>query len=161
MHFEALKQINPNVERAVLFDYDEDDSFHPAAGNQVLFEWPRRNIENYLLVPEAWKQAVLDSYNLEDFDLFTNGYREIVDAFFVEQGISLPGGFSWQNVTANIFQAVNGKKILFIDETSLFQCLRQNDGPTVNREKVATNMSVEMIHNDVISFFDRLEQIAG
>ena len=40
------------------FDYDADADWHPAAGN-VVTEWKRKNIENYLLVPDAWKRTAL------------------------------------------------------------------------------------------------------
>lgn len=53
-HFTALKQINPDIKRLVLFDYDTEKSFHPDENNPVIKEWKRKNIENYLLVPEAW-----------------------------------------------------------------------------------------------------------
>ena len=37
----------------MLFDYDDSDSaFHPEEDNPALAEWKRKNIENYLLVPE-------------------------------------------------------------------------------------------------------------
>ena len=55
-HFAGIKQIIPSAKRLVLFDYDDDDqAFHPEANDpkQSLYEWRRKNIENYLLVPDA------------------------------------------------------------------------------------------------------------
>jgi predicted ATPase len=158
-HFEALKAINPEVKRALLFDYDGENTWHPENGNPVVWEWGRTNIENYLLVPEAWEKAVLDAQNVTSFDLYNNDYREIITNFFNEQGISLPTGFNWQNVKANIFQAVNGKKILFENGDALFQRLREKEELKITREKVANNMTVEMMHNDIIGFFNHLSSI--
>lgn len=160
-HFNALKQIHGNVKRVVLFDFDADDSFHPLPENLVIKEWKRKNIENYLLVPDAWESAVLDVLNCSKFDLLNNSNQEIIDDFFNEQGLLLPKGFSWVNVKANIFQAVDGKRILYENSDSLFQRLKTKNSLTVNREKVSTNMSKEMIHSDILNFFDHLTSIAG
>ena len=116
-HFDALKQINPKVHRVMLFDYDNDETaFNPALDNPVLKEWKRKNIENYLLVPIAWENAVLDALNINQLDLFNNKYGEIIADFFSEQGISSspPKGFTWTNVKANIFQAVNSDYVEII-----------------------------------------------
>ena len=160
-HFEALKQINNDVKRVVLFDYDTETSWHPEVGNPVVKEWSRANIENYLLVPDAWKNAVLDSHNATEFDLFTDKYRQIIDKFFTDENLTLPAGFNWQNVGANIFNVVNGKKILFENADSLFQRLRAIDDLKVTREKVAINMTKDMMHEDVIRFFDHLSSTVG
>ena len=48
-HYKGLKKIVPNIRRLILFDYDSDEGFHPEPGNPALFEWKRKNIENYLL----------------------------------------------------------------------------------------------------------------
>jgi hypothetical protein len=162
-HFDALKQINPKVHRVMLFDYDNDETaFNPALDNPVLKEWKRKNIENYLLVPIAWENAVLDALNINQLDLFNNKYGEIIADFFSEQGISSspPKGFTWTNVKANIFQAVNGKKILFENKDSLFHRIKDLDDLKINREKVAINMNEELIHEDIIGFFNHLSTIA-
>lgn len=57
-HYTALKQIVPTLKRMVLLDYDTEDSYHPDPTNPCLKEWKRKNIDNYLLVPNAWKRAV-------------------------------------------------------------------------------------------------------
>lgn len=158
-HFEALTQINDNVKRVVLFDYDSDSGYHPLKDNLVMREWQRKNIENYLLIPEAWKKAVFDASNVSHSDLFTRPYEEIIDAFFEEQGLSLPKGFTWIDLKANIFQVVDGKKILFENSESLFQRIKSINDLKVNREKVATNMTVEMIHEDILKFFEHLDYV--
>jgi hypothetical protein len=163
-HFEALKQINPNVKRVMLFDYDNDETaFKPTPENPVLKEWKRKNIENYLLIPEAWKRAVLDALNTDKFISFNNIYQEIIDDFFAEQSIPLspPKNFTWVNIKANIVQAVDGKKILFENSDSLFYRIQQVEGLKINREKVSINMSEEMIHEDIVHFFAHLSMIVG
>jgi predicted ATPase len=158
-HFNALRQINKNVKRVVLFDYDSEAAYHPEANNPAIKEWSRKNIENYLLVPKAWEKALLDALNALDFDIFNSQYRVVINDFFEEQNLSLPKGFNWSNVKANIFQEVNGKRILFENADSLFQRLKmvdQNKKITVNREKVATNMNFDLIHDDIKAFFDFL-----
>ena len=70
-HFAALKQIIPEVSRLMLFDYDDSDTaFHPEPDNPALAEWKRKNIENYLLVPDAWKRAALRQMECGEDDLF-------------------------------------------------------------------------------------------
>jgi hypothetical protein len=159
-HFKALTQINPDVKRVVLFDYDGESTYHPGDSNPVMKEWKRKNIENYLLVPSAWEKAVLDSLNMIDFDLFTRQYLEIINEFFEEQGLRLSKNFTWSNVKANIFQVVDGKKILFENSDSLFQQIKAVNDLKVNREKVAMNMDRELIHDDVKEFFEYLSSLA-
>jgi hypothetical protein len=161
-HFEALKQINPAVKRVMLFDYDNNETaFNPEPENPVLKEWKRKNIENYLLVPEAWKKAVLDALNTNEFSIFNNKYQEIIDDFFAEQSLPLnpPKNFTWVNIKANIVQVVDGKKILFENLDSLFHRIKQVEGLKINREKVSINMSEEMIHEDIVHFFTHLSTI--
>jgi predicted ATPase len=160
-HFTALQQINPQVKRLILFDYDSNISFHPEKDNPVLKEWKRKNIENYLLIPDAWKQAVLDALNLAEFDLYNSRYQDIIDSFFSEQNLTLPKGSTWSNVKANIFEVVDGKKILFENADSLFQRLKLIDNLNLNREKVAANMSIDLIHEDIKEFFNELEIVTS
>lgn len=50
-HFNGIKQAIPNAKRLMLFDFDNEDfAFKPKPGNQVLYEWKRKNIENYLFM---------------------------------------------------------------------------------------------------------------
>jgi predicted ATPase len=161
-HFNALKQINTDIKKVMLFDYDSDDtSFHPEPDNPVLKEWKRKNIENYLLVPGAWKRAVLGVLNAREFNLLNNQYQTIIEDFFNEQGLSLPKGYNWNNVKANVFEVIDGKKLLFENKDSLFQRLRNAGDIKINREKVASAMDISMIHDDVITFFEHLTLLVG
>ena len=80
--------------------------------------------------------------------------------FFSEQGIILPKGFNWQNVKANIFEVIDGKKILFENHDSLFQRLKEGDDLKINRERIANNMTADHLHNDIINFFEFLTSVA-
>ena len=73
-HFRSVQQIIPEAKRLMIFDYDtEKTAFHPEETNEVLFEWKRKNIENYLLVPDAWKKAVRQVLGSND-NLFLVAY---------------------------------------------------------------------------------------
>jgi hypothetical protein len=80
-----------------------------------------------------------------------------IDDFFVGQNLTLPPGKTWRNVTANVFSAVDGKRILFEDDNSLFQQLRAST-PSVQliREQIAGSMAADEIHEDVHQFMGRL-----
>ncbi len=160
-HFQALKEINPGISRVALFDRDESNSFHPEPGNFVLKKWKRRNIENYLLNPIAWKQAVLDSLNEKEFDLLNNDYRVIIDNFFGNQNLTLSGNQTWTNLSANIFEEVDGKRILFENPNSLFHTIKAARGLAINREKVSINFTKEILHQDVFAFFEHLKSVVS
>ena len=160
-HFAALQQIIPGTKRLMLFDRDEEDEgFHPDPSNPVLAEWKRRNIENYLLVPDAWKRAALSQ--LQADDLFAKSAKEKIDQFFADENLTLPPGRSWRHVAANVFSVVNGKKILFEDSNSLFHQLRDGD-PSLSmiREQVALSMTADEIHDDVHAFVAKLRSMTG
>lgn len=71
-HFDALKAIVPEVKRLMLFDYDTTEkAFHPQQANPTLVEWKRKNIENYLLVPDAWIRASLNEAGYKTANLLT------------------------------------------------------------------------------------------
>ncbi len=162
-HFRALKQIVPHVKKMVLFDYDRDeDAFHPAKDNQGLVEWKRKNIENYLLVPDVWKRAASKIMGCAEDDLFAQNICEVIDSFFSDQNLSLPKGKTWENVGANIFKVLDGKRILFEDDDSLFHQLRNGD-PSVQliREEVALNMHPDEVHQDVHRFIEKLVLLSG
>lgn len=162
-HFAALKQIIPEVSRLMLFDYDNSDSaFHPEPGNLALAEWKRKNIENYLLVPEAWKRAALSQMEYDRDDLFAQPVLQAIDAFFADQNLTLSPGKTWRNVTANVFSVVDGKRILFENDDSLFHQLR-NGSTSVKliREEVAMSMTTDEIHEDVHQFLDKLIALTG
>ncbi len=157
-HFEALKQIVPKVKRLMLFDYDGgDEAFHPTPANPALTEWRRKNIENYLLVAPAWRRAAGQILQLPQDDLFAQPVLQAIDQFFADENLTLPASKTWRNVSANIFQEVDGKRILFKNDASLFHTLRNGDPKVeVLRERVAAVMTADEIHEDVHQFFDKL-----
>ena len=159
-HFGALKQIIPGASRLILLDYDDRATFHPAPDNPALVEWKRKNIENYLLVLDAWKRAA--AFLFGEGELFAQPVLHAIDDFFVGQNLTLPPGRTWRNVTANVFSAVDGKRILFEDDNSLFQQLRTAT-PTVQliREQIAATMVADEIHDDVHQFFGKLVSLTG
>jgi AAA domain, putative AbiEii toxin, Type IV TA system/AAA ATPase domain len=159
-HFEALHQIIPTVQRKMLFDYDSSaQAFHPGPNNPALAEWKRKNIENYLLVPESWKRALQKQI---PEDLLAFPWVSVVDSFFIEQNLTLPPGRTWRNVTANIFSVVDGKRILFEDDDSLFQRFKEAPlSQPLIREHVALNMMADEIHEDVHRFFESLAALVG
>ena len=162
-HFAALRHIVPEAKRLMLFDFDEaENAFHPKKNDLGLFEWKRKNIENYLFVPDAWKRAVSQQLGLTLDDLFVQQPLQNIGRFFADQNLTLPPGKNWRNVTANVFEVVDGKRILFENDDSLFHTLRQGD-PSVEliREKVAATMLAEEIHEDVYHFFEKLRTMAN
>jgi hypothetical protein len=158
-HFRGLKKVVPEVKRAILLDYDNEDSYHPDAHNPTLFEWKRRNIENYLLVPDVWKKAVLDRLNVTEFDIFSMPIAQVIDTFFEEQNLTLPRGKTWNNLNANIFQMVDGKKILFENPDSLFHRLNNKFNLKINREVLSANFTKELFHQDILHLFDKLDRL--
>ncbi len=165
-HFAGVKQIIPEAKRLVLLDYDEENTFHPEKDNPVLYEWQRKNIENYLLVSDAWLRAALRQAGVSDDEIFSGPIRALVEDFFASENLTLPPGQSWKNVRANVFQVVNGKKLLFENSNSLFQRLKACDLPIpptsvleLTREMVAASMLPDEIHEDVQQFFTRLAQL--
>ncbi|OGQ94110.1 MAG: chromosome segregation protein SMC [Deltaproteobacteria bacterium RIFOXYD12_FULL_57_12] len=158
-HFKALQQVIPQVSRLMLFDYDERDNvFHPEPDNPTLAEWKRKNIENYLLVPEAWKRTAQRLGG----NLFALPVLPVIDDFFVGQNLTLPPGKTWRNVTANVFSVVDGKRILFENNDSLFHQLR-NGSPSLQliREQVAMSMTADELHEDVHQFIGKLTAMLG
>jgi hypothetical protein len=166
-HFEGVKLIIPSPKRLILFDYDEEATFHPEENNPVLYEWRRKNIENYLLVSDAWIRAALREIGVGSNDIFSSPIRDLIESFFVGENLTLPVGQSWRDVKANIFQVVNGKKLLFENPDSLFQRLKSYEPPIqlsfaleLTREKVAANMLADEIHEDVHLFFAKLRKLS-
>lgn len=157
-HFRALKQMVPNLKRILLLDYDGESTYHPDRNNPVLHEWNRKNIDNYLLVPEAWKRAVADALGESQDSVFLAPYNQIIDDFFVGQNLQLPPGATWYNISANIFKIIDGKRILFEDEDSLFRQLAAYDDNNlrITRQRVARNMTPEELHKDIVDFFDSI-----
>ena len=162
-HFAALKQIIPQVKRMMLFDFDEEaKAFHPNDDNPSLKEWKRKNIENYLLVPDAWKRAVTQKTGVPGDDLFGAPLEEIIDNFFSGENLTLPSGAAWRDVKANIFRVVDGKRILFENDDSLFQLLRAAiPSAELPRDSVAANMNVDEVHEDIHQFLASLSVLVG
>jgi hypothetical protein len=159
-HFKALRCIIPEVKRLMLFDYDDAATYHPEQDDISLFEWKRKNIENYLLVPDAWIRAALGQLGFNPGDLFAVPIEELISYFFAGENLTLPAGSSWRSVKARIFTDLNGKKLLFENYDSLFQRLRALT-PSIKliREAVAGNMTSDEIHEDVHAFFEKLKRI--
>jgi hypothetical protein len=138
----------------VLFDYDDEDSFHPPQNNPVLCEWQRKNIDNYLLVPEAWIRAARQKTLSGEKAIET-----FIQDFFAGENLMLPPNQTWRHVKANIFQVVDGKKRLFKKPDCLFQGLQNNFQLKLTRSTVAACMTADEIHEDVHQFFAKLNQI--
>lgn len=165
-HFEGIKKIIPSTKRLMLFDHDDDATYHPGQNNPVLYEWRRRNIENYLLVSDAWIRAASQKTGISNNNIFLTPIEELIREFFASENLTLPPGQSWRDVKANIFQVVNGKKLLFENSDSLFQRLKSYKPLMqsvsvleLTREIVAANMTADEIHEDVRQFFDKLSQL--
>lgn len=156
-HFKGVKQIIPQVKRLVLFDYDYDEAFHPPPNNPVLSEWQRKNIDNYLLVPDAWIRAAKQKMQ-RDEKVFKTIKKQIED-FFASENLTLPSNQIWRTVKANVFQVVDGKKLLFNQSDCLFQRLQENFQLKLTRSTVAENMTADEIHEDVHQFFTKLNEL--
>lgn len=163
-HYKALKQIVPKVKRAILLDYDSDEvAINPLPENKVLNEWKRKNIDNYLLLPDAWKKAVTNSLNLKIDDLFIQGYIQLIDEHFNNENLVLPPNANWKNVNASIFKVLDGKKLLFENKDSLFEKIKNHSGGSlkINRSILAQSMEANEIHIDIEVFFNNLESIVN
>jgi len=145
-------------------DYDNDDvAIHPDPAQAVLNEWKRKNIDNYLLVPDAWKRAVAKILNIknQNEDLFFQPYTKLIDDFFANENLSLPPNAKWKNVNASIFKVLDGKKLLFENEDCLFEQIRDESKNQVkiNRQSISNAMKPEEVHEDVENFFTNLSKI--
>jgi len=90
-------------------------------------------------------------------DLFAQSALQAIADFFSGQNLTLPPGQTWRNVAANIFELVDGKRILFENDDSLFHTLRLgNPAVMLIRENVAAAMNAEEIHENVHRFFVKL-----
>ncbi len=163
-HFRALKQINPQVKRAILLDQDgEDNAINPPITQYVLNEWKRKNIDNYLLVPDAWKRAVCAvlNYDFESPNLYTIPYMDLIDTFFTNENLTLPNTATWRDVNASIFKVLDGKKLLFEDKNCLFEQIKNLDYNSlkINRLSVSNHMIETELHQDIVNLFDNLSKI--
>lgn len=159
-HFRGLRQIVPLVQRMILFDFDsESSSLNPGKDNLHLYEWKRKNIENYLLVEDAWvrtgERAISNS-------LFLSQIRNRIKEFFAAQNLTLPPNAAWKSLSTEVFKVVDGKKLLFENENSLFQQLRALELPLdFNKETIADHMKEEELHQDIEDFFFKLERLVN
>jgi hypothetical protein len=156
-HIEGLRQIIPAVKRLMLFDYDSKDTAFNPPDNIALYEWKRKNIENYLLVKDAWHRTAKKQ---KEYNLFGQDVKQAINEFFESENLTLPRKADWKTLNANVFKVVDGKKLLYESEDSLFQRLKRVD-PSLdfNKEKVASNMLEAELHEDVVSFFEKLESL--
>lgn len=161
-HFAALRHIVPEAKRLMLFDYDEAEKAYRPKPDDPIFEWKRKNIENYLLVPAAWKRAALRLLECGEDDLFAQSVLRVIDGYFTDENLTLPRGKTWRNVSANVFSVVDGKRILFEYDDSLFHTMRDGN-PSVEliRENVAAAMRPDEIHEDVHLFFEKLRAMTN
>jgi hypothetical protein len=113
-------------------------------------------------VPDAWKRTAAKLVGSEEGDLFFQKITSTIDSFFSDQNLTLPKGKTWRNVKANIFEVLDGKRILFENDDSLFHQLRNGD-PSVQvlREEVALNMLPDEIHQDVYDLIKKVVSLAG
>ncbi len=85
---------------------------------------------------------------------------EIIDNFFRKQNLTLPDGERWRTLSTNVFEVVDGKRILFRDSYSLFHQLRTEDKKIeLKQDIIAAAMTHEEIHEDVERFFGKLKGI--
>ena len=154
-HIKALRQIVPGVKRLMLFDYDGNDkAFKPKPDNKAIYEWKRKNIENYLLVEDAWHRTADIQ---QEYSKFNKDLHDTITDFFEGENLTLPKKKEWKTLDANIFEIVDGKKRLYENENSLFQRLKKiAPGVNFNKETIAANMIEEEIHEDIIAFFNKL-----
>ena len=163
MHYRALKQIVPNLKRVMILDYDGDNTYHPDKSNPVYHEWKRKNIDNYLLVPEAWMRAISAAAGEAEDSIFFEKYRSLIESFFTGENLQLPPGSSWRDVGANIFQIIDGKQILFEGENSLFSQIESltDQHIKISRQRIAKSMLETELHQDIVDFFDYLESVVN
>ena len=136
----------------MVFDYDSDETaLNPKPENPALYEWKRKNIENYLFVPDAWIQAATGG------ELFHEAAAQTIRKFFRSENLNLPEGEQWQTLQSSIFKVLDGKRLLFEAEESLFNSLKKCQTPVIlPREKIASSMKKEEMHQDIFDFFEKL-----
>jgi len=166
LHFQALKQIVPKLKQAILLDYDSEEvAINPPSNQATLNEWKRKNIDNYLLVPNAWKRALENEVKVKgEIDgLFLEPFYQTINETYIGQNLTLPPGNNWKTVKAQIFSIIDGKKLLFENPDALYYKIStlNDSGLKINRIKIASSMIVDEIHEDVEQFFANLEQIVN
>lgn len=158
-HCNAMRQINSAIKKVQLLDYDTDGGYHPEDTNPCIKEWKRKNIDNYLLVPPAWKRAVAKQLNEPEDSLFLLPYNTVIDNFFSEQNLTLSQNTTWRDVKAQIFSVLDGKKLLFSNNDSLFHRIKNVSTRelVINRQTIAASMLEEELHQDIVDFFNFLK----
>lgn len=111
------------------------------------------------MVDSAWKRAVAKQLNEQMDSLFLQPYNTIINDFFSEQNLTLSPNTTWKNVKAQIFSVLDGKKLLFSNNDSLFHRIKSfgDRELIINRTTVAASMLKQELHQDIIDFFDFLE----
>jgi hypothetical protein len=163
-HFKALKQIVPELKRVLLLDYDNETvAINPPSNQAVMNEWKRKNIDNYLLVPDAWNRAVAKELKEATDNLFLSPYYQLISDVFLAQNLNLPPHANWKTLNIQIFKIIDGKKLLFEDQDSLFNQIKSigDKALKINRSSVASAMLPTEIHEDIVQFFDNLVIIAN
>ena len=90
-------------------------------------------------------------------NLFAQPVLNSIDQFFADANLTLTQGKSWRDITASIFSVVDGKRLLFEYDNSLFHQLRKGNPPLqLLREQVALSMTPDEIHVDVHDFIKKL-----
>lgn len=161
-HFKGITSLFPDARRLMLFDRDDAADWHPEPDNPVVYEWQRRNIENYLLVPDAWVAAGAAKLGSRTLDLFTQDVQAAVEDFFTGENLTLPPGQAWRTVGASVFAVVDGKQLLFEGAKALRQRLAALAPPVeLTRDDVAGRMTPDQVHDDVHCFYAKLREMVA
>jgi nitrate reductase NapAB chaperone NapD len=156
-HFLGLKKFVPDVKRIILFDYDSEEESIPT--NEVIYEWKRKNIDNYLLVQSAWHR-VIGNKTGQVFSIDTMNETKIIDDFFENERLNLNKSENYRTIDANVFKMTDGKKMLFESKDSLFNQLKKaNTNLTINRDTISRAMTQEELHQDIIDFFEKMTDL--
>ncbi len=160
-HFNALRKIIPECKNYIIMDLDTGKLF---PNNPKVFEWSRTNIENYLLVKDAWIASAAFLGNTLFNEEFLQTATAIITKFFSEQRLLLEENQTYRTINIKIFSSLNGKKILYTDEDSLYNQLNKIkpnafDNTIFSRESILKNMKSEHIHQDVLDLFDKIQKI--
>lgn len=159
-HFRGCKLLSSSAQRLLILDRNSGKWQSRVDHDPSLLVWGKRHVESYLLVPEAWRRAVVHAAH-DSFELATSALENTVTTFFVEQ--SGGANVNWLNPTQQAFQGLDAKKMLF-------EARRQTDGydslasrlydasaagstVLVSRKDVAAAMIPTEIHEDVRRVF--------
>ncbi len=79
-HFSALKKHIPELKGFALFDNLGDKTFQDVPSNLEMYQWKRKEIENYLPIPDTLAHYVKDMIK----DLFSQNYSQIFKEILTE-----------------------------------------------------------------------------